>query len=509
LKFVTFGGKEKTYQAWNGVYADNLTNNRTYNELGAYTDANGVEKFYDNQTDNYQQTHYQLHLNHFFTPELFLNATAHYTRGKGYYEEYKKDRWVDEYGLLPDTINGKAQWTTDLIRRKWLDNHFGGFVFGLNYQKDQISATLGGGINRYVGDHFGKVIWARNAQNLDPDHEWYRSHSIKDDGNIYLKTNVELIENLNVTADLQYRYVRHRMDGQNDKFDWDTYKMRTLNIDKTFHFFNPKLGATYRIDKTQDVYASWSVANREPNRNNFTEAGVNEQPVAETLYDTELGYRLQKKNYSAGINAYYMKYKNQLVLTGKVSEIGELLTSNVEDSYRAGIEIVAGVKITSTLKWDGNIALSSNKILNYHDVSYVYDADYNVVGQVDSIYSSTNTGYSPNLVANSIFTYSLKNFEISLMSQLVGKQYLDNTSTEAKSIDPYFVNNLSLNYSLPLKMIKSVDFRILLNNIFNEVYETGGYAWTEMYQGDSGRYHYKYLFPQAGINVLASVTLKF
>lgn len=509
LRLLNFGGKERTYQAWNGVYSGNLVNNRTYNELGAYVDNTGVDQFYDNQTDNYQQTHYQLHLNQILSSSLFLNASAHYTRGKGYYEEYKKDKSFDEYSLIPDTLNGQARSTTDLIRRKWLDNHFGGVVFALNYQNDGLSTTFGGGLNRYAGAHYGKVIWVRNAQNPNPEHEYYRSNSIKDDGNIYLKTSYDLFKSLNLSADLQYRFVRHRMEGQNDKFDWDTNKMRPLDIDKSFHFFNPKLGVTYKIDKTQDVYASWSVANREPNRNNFTESGVNDQPVAETLFDTELGYRFQDKDYSVGINAYYMKYKNQLVLTGKISEIGELLTSNVEDSYRAGIEIVAGGRLSDHFRWDGNISISTNKILNYHSYVSVYDPDYDVVGTVDSVYTSTNIGYSPNVVTNSVFTYTRGNFEASIMSQFVGKQYLDNTSTEEKSVNSYVVNNLSLKYSLPLKKMKSVDFQILVNNLFNETYETGGYAWTEMYPGDANQYHYKYLYPQAGIHLLGSVTFKF
>ena len=509
LRLLNFGGKERTYQAWNGVYSGNLVNNRTYNELGAYVDNTGVDQFYDNQTDNYQQTHYQLHLNQILSSSLFLNASAHYTRGKGYYEEYKKDRSFDEYSLIPDTLNGQARSTTDLIRRKWLDNHFGGVVFALNYQNDGLSTTFGGGLNRYAGAHYGKVIWVRNAQNPNPEHEYYRSNSIKDDGNIYLKTSYDLFKSLNLSADLQYRFVRHRMEGQNDKFDWDTNKMRPLDIDKSFHFFNPKLGVTYKIDKTQDVYTSWSVANREPNRNNFTESGVNDQPVAETLFDTELGYRFQDKDYSVGINAYYMKYKNQLVLTGKISEIGELLTSNVEDSYRAGIEIVAGGRLSDHFRWDGNISISTNKILNYHSYVSVYDPDYDVVGTVDSVYTSTNIGYSPNVVTNSVFTYTRGNFEASIMSQFVGKQYLDNTSTEEKSVNSYIVNNLSLKYSLPLKKMKSVDFQILVNNLFNETYETGGYAWTEMYPGDANQYHYKYLYPQAGIHLLGSVTFKF
>jgi len=509
LKFVTFGGKEKTYQAWNGVYSDYLSTQRTYNELGSYTDADGNERFYDNQTDNYNQTHYQLHWNQVLSPELYLNASAHYTRGKGYYEEYKGERYYDEYSLIPDTINGVAQSTTDLVRRKWLDNHFGGVVFALNYQKKTISASLGGGLNRYSGEHFGKVIWVKNAQNLDVDHEWYRSHSVKDDANVYAKMNVAVTDQFYVAADLQYRYIRHTMSGQNDKFDWDTMSMRPLDIDKPFHFFNPKFGLTYLISDIQDVYASFSIANREPNRNNYTDAGKNDQPVSERLYDGEFGYRIKTKTFSAGINAYYMKYKNQLVLTGKISEIGEPLTSNVDNSYRSGIEIIAGCQILTSLRWDGNISLSRNKILNYTDIAYIYDADYNKIGQVSTEHKSTNIAYSPDLVANSVFIYKFKNFEAGFYSQYVGKQYLDNTSSDECAMDAYFVNNLSLQYSLPLKNIRSIDLKLMINNIFNEEYETNGYAWSEYYPGDDARYSYKYLFPQAGINFMTGVTLKF
>lgn len=509
LKFVTFGGKEKTYQAWNGVTSDSLLTNRTYNEIGAYTDADGKKKFYDNQTDNYNQTHYQLHWNQEILPELYFNASAHYTRGIGYYEEYKGDRYYSEYGLTPDTINGSAQATSDLVRRKWLDNHFGGIIWALNYQKENINASLGGGLNRYVGEHFGKVIWVRNAQNLDVDHEWYRSHSVKDDANIYAKLNVGILDDLYVSADLQYRYVHHTMSGLNDKFNWNTMSMRPLDINKPFHFFNPKLGVTYLLADNQNVYASFSVANREPNRNNYTDAGENDQPLSERLYDTELGYRFGTKTFSAGINAYYMKYKHQLVLTGKISEIGEALTSNVDDSYRTGIELMAGWQILKSFKWDGNLSLSRNKIINYTDVAYIYDEDYNITGQINTEHKSTNIAYSPGLVANSVFTYRLKNFEMGFYSQFVGKQYLDNTTSDERSMDAYFVNNLSLQYSLLLKNIRSIDFKLMINNLFNEVYETNGYAWSEYYQGDTTRYSYKYLFPQAGINLMAGVTVKF
>jgi len=509
LKFVTFGGNERTYQAWNGVYSDYLSTNRTYNELGKYKDAYGNTKFYDNQTDNYTQNHYQFHWNQVLNDELFFNASAHYTPGKGYYEEYKKDSEYVKYGLIPDSINGVALKETDLVRRKWLDNHFGGLIWALNYQKNNVSASLGGGINRYDGDHFGKVIWVRNAQNLDVGHEWYRSHAVKDDANVYLKSNINLLDKFTATVDLQYRYIRHIMKGQNDKFDTLTLAMRPLDIDKIFHFFNPKFGLTYQIDNNQDVYGSFSIANREPNRNNYTDAGKDEHPLSERLFDTELGYRIKNERFVAGVNAYYMKYKNQLVLTGKISEIGEPLTSNVADSYRAGIELIAGLNLFAGFRWDGNMTLSQNKIFNFTDVAYVYNANYDPIDKVEALYEKTDIAYAPNIILNSNLSYTFKNFEAAFNSQYVGKQFLDNTSNNEKAMDAYFVNNLSLRYSLPLRNIRSIDFSLMVNNIFNTKYETNGYAWSEFYPGDDTRYNYRYLFPQAGINFLAGITFKF
>lgn len=509
LKFITFGGKEKSYQAWDGVSSDSLLTNRTYNSIGKYKDVNGKDAFYDNQTDNYIQTHYQLHWNQVITPALFLNASVHYTRGEGYYEEYKTKRYYNEYGLIPDTINGSALSKTDLIRRKMLDNYFGGAVWALNYKKESLNATLGGGINRYSGTHFGTVIWARNSNNLAVDHEWYRNHAVKDDANLYAKFNVAILDNLYASADMQYRYIHHTMLGDDDKFDWNTSALRPLDIDKTFHFFNPKIGLTYILSDNQDIYASYSIANREPNRSNYTDALVNERPVSERLYDAEIGYRIKNTNLVAGVNAYYMNYKHQLVLTGKVSDTGKLLTSNVDNSYRAGVEFLAGYRITNNFKWDGNLSLSKNKILKYTDLAYIYNANYKVVGQIETEHKSTNIAYSPEMVANSIFSYTFKNFEAGFYSQYVGKQYLDNTTSDDRALDAYFVNNMSFQYSLPLKHIRTVDLKLMINNLFNEVYETSGFAAFEYAEGNNTPISYKSLFPQAGINFMASVTVKF
>lgn len=512
LKFITFGGKEKTYQAWNGVDSEIMKTNRTYNELGEYTDNNGKTHYYDNQTDNYTQLHYQLHWLQTFSPQLHLSTTAHYTRGYGYYEEYKTDRKYKEYGLIPDTIAGSALSTTDLVRQKWLDNYFYGLTLALNYTLDNTNFTIGGAANQYDGNHYGKIIWVRFANNADIGKDWYRSTSTKKDANIYAKVNSEILSGLFANMDLQYRYISYSMKGTDDKYDDATGTMRDITTKNpyTFNFFNPKFGFTYLLNKQNNIFASYSIANREPNRTNYTERSASESlPKNETLYDTEIGYHYQSKTVSAGVNLYYMKYKNQLILTGKISEIGELLSTNVPDSYRRGIELTAGAKICKWLKWDGNVTFSQNKIKKFTEEGVdEYDANWNWTGSKNNYLGTTDIAYSPNTIANSIFTASLDKFEIGFMSNYVSKQYFDNTSSNDRAIDAYFVNNLSLQYTIGLQGTKGLNFRVLINNLFNETYSSNAYSWYSYYLNGQ-RMNEKRYFPQAGTNFLASVSIKF
>lgn len=509
LKLITFGGAEKTYQAWNGVSADSLNTNRTFNELGVYFDDNGKMKYYDNQTDNYSQTHYQLHWLQRLNRSLNLNVAAHYTRGKGYYEDYKQDRKYTEYGIAAPVVNGTALKRTDLVRQKWLDNHFAGITWSLNYTGNTISASLGGAANRYDGDHFGKVIWVRNASNLNIGDDWYRNNGLKDDANVYAKVTAELMPSLFINADAQYRFIRHTMKGTDDKYNSDAGTMRVIDQTHTFHFFNPKAGLTYRMAGGHDLYASYSIANREPNRNNYTEAGPSEMPTHETLYDTEVGYRFQSAKLSLGANLYWMQYRNQLILTGKISEIGELLTSNIPDSYRRGVELMASWKPLNWLQWVGSVTLSQNKIMNFteQDVD-VYDADWNWIDSKSTVLGTTNIAYSPSVVANNRFTFNIKEVELALISHYVGKQYIDNTSSDDRSMPAYFVNNLSAAYSIQLPKLKSIDLQLMVNNLFNEKYVSNGYVWYSYYLDGERQNDLRY-FPQAGTNFLATISFKF
>ena len=517
LKFIVFGGKEKTYHAWDGVPSGNgedinyLITDRTYNPCGYMgLDADGKPLYYNNQTDNYNLTNYHLTFLQILNPNLTLNATLHYYKGAGYYEEYKADRKLVEYGLKPFVHDGVNVTKVDLVRQKHMDNYFGGAIFSLDYIKDKWDVSLGGGANYYDGDHFGKVLWTKKSNgNSDfyPEHEYYRNDAQKTDANIFLRANYQLDKHFNLFADMQYRYIRYKLDGQNDDYDSSISDMQVLDFDNTFNFFNPKAGIFYQIDSENDLYASLAVGHREPNRNNYTDGKFATLPKAETLYDYELGYKYHSRSFSAGVNLYYMKYKDQLILTGEVNDIGEMLTSNIPDSYRAGIEFTAGLPITSWLQWNGNLTLSQSKIKDYTE--YIDDWE---TGQSADYLGTTSISYSPDVVAGSLFSAEYLNWSAGLQSSYVGKQYLDNSGSEDRKLDAYFVNNLRLGYTFKVKGVKSVSLNLLINNLFNEKYESNGYVWYSWYEGagnDRVRKNQLRSFPQAGTNVLANVVLKF
>ncbi|MDP4271518.1 MAG: TonB-dependent receptor, partial [Bacteroidota bacterium] len=519
LKFITFGGTEHTYHAWNGVPKDSLTTHRTYNPSGYMgTDASGNPLYYKNQTDNYTQNHYKLILSHVINPNLSLNAALFLIKGKGYYEEYKDSvsesslgKILECYGLKSFEYNGKIVSIRDRIQQKWLDNDFGGVVFSLNYKMNKLDATFGGGANRYVGYSFGKNMWVKDYFTVDPNYnygqEFYRSKGDKYDANLYVKANYQLTKELSAYADLQYRYIDYTIKGTNDKFDWNIYALQPLDIHKQFNFFNPKAGLFYQIDKNSQAYASVSVAHREPTRNNFTDAVNSIEPTSERLIDYEAGYTFANKTFTVGANLYFMDYKNQLILNGQINAVGEALTTNIPESYRAGIELMAGVKITDWLKWTGNATLSQNRIKNFTEYVDNFDANWTSLKQEEHFLGTTPIAFSPNLTAASIISADYRKWSAGLMSNYVGKQYIDNTGNNDRSLNAYFVNNLRVGYVLNPKAVKELGFSILVNNIFNVKYESN--AWVYSYYYDGVRYASDGYFPQAGTNVLANVTLKF
>lgn len=556
VKLMTFGGKERTYHAWDGISAAQMAVNRRYNPCGEIKDIvrneegfpvfnpNGdpetrVVGFYNGQTDNYVQTNYQAIVSQKLGLRWNLNATLHYTKGDGYYEEYKNAATLTEYNLQPwlpadpakeGYLNKEGYVNkSNLIRRKQMDNGFGGGVFSFNYAGDKLTASIGGAANRYAGDHFGNVIWIKNyVGDLMPDHEYYRNHSVKDDANVFARANWEVARGLSIYGDLQYRYIHHTIKGPGDKWNWLDGTRQMLDVNKKYHFFNPKAGLFYDINDHHNVYASFAVAHKEPTRNNFTDAKFGTTPKPERLLDYELGYAFRSRIFSAGANLYYMDYKDQLVLTGQVNDIGELLSDNVARSFRMGIELTAGVQITRWLRWDLNATFSRNRILDYTE--YVDDYVVDDSGEWIPTYTqtaihigNTDISFSPSIIAGSLISVNFGDFSASLQSQYVGSQYVTNSMQNGVKgpdgewelaplkLDAYFVNNLRLNYAFRLPSMQFLNVGVAINNLFNAMYCNNGWGYSMMVkEGDTSfRCNNMGYFPQAGINFMVSATLRF
>lgn len=513
IKMITFAGKEQTYHAWNYASKEEMElYGRRYNSCGyMYTDEEGRMHFYDNQTDNYVQKNYQLLFNHQFSSAWSMNLGLHYTKGDGYYQEYKDGRSLVEYGLNPFMQNGEEIAWSDLVRKKAMDNGFGGGIFSFSYKNQRLNAAIGGGFNRYGGYHFGQVLWVKNyIGTLSPNHEYYRNKGTKNDGNIYLKADYQLTDGLNMYADMQYRHIKYQIEGTNDKWNSVTNDgLQFLNIDETFNFFNPKLGLTWQMNRNNRLFGSFSVAHKEPTRNNYTDGKLHEHPKQERLLDYELGYAYTNQWLNLGANIYFMDYKNQLVLTGELNEIGEPLAANMPDSYRMGIELMAGVRTDFGLSWDINATWSRNRIQNFIETLYENE---DVNGSKWEIHhGDTPIAFSPDFILNNLLSYQYRKFEVSLQSQYVSKQYMSNARQEDHVLDAYFVSHLNLSYSFKLPFVKSATIGLTVYNLFNEEYENNGYAGGGFYMdnGEKVRYNYAGYAAQAKTNVLGHLSLNF
>lgn len=517
VRFITFGGKECTYHAWDGISKTDLTDNRKYNPNGEIKRDGKVIGFYDDQTDNYRQTHYQLIWDQGIGANWHWNLGLHYTDGFGYYQEYKNARTLKEYGLEPFMVGDNKVKKSSLVRKKNVDSGFGGAVFSLNFAKGSLNTTFGGSFNSYANDHYGNVIWVENyLLPLDPSHEYYRNKGKKNDFTIYWKASNTLWQSLRLYADMQYRHIGYKITGDNDKWDWTASPehLQVLNVDEKFDFFNPKVGLIYDFNKHNTAYASFSVAQKEPTRNNYTDGLFTVHPKAEKLFDWEAGYTFSSDRFTAGVNFYYMKYKDQLVLNGKLNEIGEAMAENVPDSYRMGVELQAGVKITEWLRWDLNGTFSRNRIKDY--VGYVsnYEASTwnDLYTQTAVEKGNTTIAMSPSFIGNSVIAFNLKGFSAQFTSQYVSRQYLDNFENKEDSLDPYFVSHLNLAYTFKLPHVKAITVGCTVYNIFNEKYETNGYSQTCALVSADGSYKLSSdprFYPMAGTNVLAHLTFSF
>ncbi len=483
-----FSGNEKTYQAWYGISeADLIAGNRTNNSAGTEKPSEP----YDNETDNYTQTHYQLFFNHLIGKRISFNTALFLTKGKGYYEQYKAQQKYSKYGMPNPLSTGTPVTKSDMIWQLWLDNDFYGNIFSLQYKDNKTLATFGGGYTRYDGLHFGKIIWAEKG--LTDIKNWYDLDALKTDFNIYLKQQTQVATNWNLFYDLQYRHVKYNTEGFRDN--------PSLPIKNKFNFFNPKAGISYNKNGWKS-YFSFGIANKEPNRDDF-EAGTAQQPKPERLNDVEIGIERVKANYNWSATLYYMSYKNQLVLTGKINDVGAYSRTNIPESYRAGIELQGGIKLNSWVNATANLALSQNEVKNFTE----FIDDYDNGGQKINSFQSSDIAFSPDVVGGASINFlPFKNAELSLLSKYVSKQYLDNTENDGRLLNAFYTQDVRAIYTIRKKCLKEVNIIAQVNNIFGRKYEPNGYTFSYFVGGETVTENY--YFPMAGTNFMLGVNVR-
>lgn len=482
IRLMAFGGKEKTYQAWNGIDKATWETNPRFNYSGMYTDLfTGEDKFYDNETDNYRQNHYQLLWEQRFNDKWNLETTLHYTRGKGYYENYKR---VDEtdvdathysnYNLPVQIVGGSPVEITDFIRKKWLDNDFYGVVSTLYGKFENLDLNFGLVGNQYYGRHFGNVTGVYFPQ-ID-EHEYYRNRSVKNEVAGFAKFIVTK-NRFEFFGDLQLRNITYdtKIAQQGDD--------EGVNLDKKWTFFNPKAGINYKIPAGK-IFISAAIAHREPNRDDLF---ANPQTEAEKLYDYEAGIEKRTGKVSFTGNLYYMNYVNQLVLNGQINNVGEFIRVNSGQSYRMGIELGALAQISEKVNLSGNLTLSKNENKSFK----------NETSEGIEILGDTPISFSPNFIGNLSMNYiPNKKLSFGIQNQYVGKQFLDNTNNENLQLKDYWLTDFNAKYTLKIQKTE-IDFKFLLNNIFNKKYVNNGYV----YEGPV-------YFSQAGTNFMFGMSIK-
>jgi iron complex outermembrane recepter protein len=484
FRLNAFSGAEKTYQSWNGIDEATLKTNRKYN---AFT--------YENQTDNYQQDHYQFLTNHSLSRYWSLNANLFYTKGFGYYEEFKEDQKFSSYGLPDLIIGNETIKRTELIRQKWLDNDFYGTTFSLDYQSfKKVSTSLGGGYNIFDGLHFGDIIWAKFAP--ENGFRWYKNKTLKTDFNLYSKTNLQITDKLNIYTDLQIRSVDLDMNGTANQLQDITQRHK-------YTFFNPKFGATSTISDKLQTYISFSIGQKEPNRTDFVDKDKAEDPKSEKLQDLELGLKYNSPKVAFSVNGFWMNYKDQLVVTGAINDVGNPIRTNIPKSKRAGIELEYNYSFSTKLAWATNATFSKNTVSNFVEFIPDYEGSNFIVN-----HKKADIAYSPSTILGSQLIFKpIKQLELAFLSKFVGKQYLDNTSNEARKLNPYFTNDLRILYDFKPKSFPKISLGLYLNNVLNEQFENNGYTYSYLYENQV--YTENFYYPQAGRNFMATASLKF
>jgi iron complex outermembrane receptor protein len=511
IKGIHYSGHEITYQSWYGtpesrvngdvegmmIHALNngLSEAQTDNLLNAGRTYNFYE--YDNQVDNYNQDHYQLHFNHKLSNAININAALHYTHGFGYFEQFRPGDEFGDYGLDEPIINGSPIGEGDFIRRRWLDNDFYGITFNSSYEKDDWSFILGGAYNEYRGDHFGEIIWAQLGQDLNIRDRYYDNVGNKDDFNIYLKSTYGITDKLSLFADLQFRSVQYETFGLSSD-------LINLDVDVAYNFFNPKFGLSYALNNTSQIYASYSRGNREPVRADFVDALTDQEPLPESMDDFEFGFKSTNRKLSFEANAYFMNYQNQLVLSGALNDVGSPVRINVDQSYRAGVELAAGYAFNEKLSLAANLALSQNKIKAFDETVYDYTNGFEIL---TNPFSDTDISFSPNVVGGATLSYKpITNLDLQWRAKYVGNQFLDNTSDINRQLDAYLVNDLLIAYDLKFNSSNKLELRLKVNNVLNELYSANGYTFNYIF---GEKIVENFLYPQATRNILIGINLEF
>lgn len=515
IKAIAFGGKERTYQSWYGVPESRLNSDEVAMEETAATEGWTDEQLqhmknssprtfnfytYPNQVDDYGQDHQQLHLSTQITADLTGHISLHRTHGSGYYEEFKGKDELSNYGLEPVVVNGETITTLDVVRRRWLDNIFYGATWSLQLERDKWNSVLGGTINRYDGDHFGEIIRADLITLVQLNRLYYFNNGLKDDVSVYWRNQFQTGKGFSLFADIQYRGIGYSSSGTENE-------LNAFNFEKNYRFFNPKAGFTWQYAPSAQLYLSLAVAQREPVRSDLVDNPTGTVPSPEKLYDYEIGLRKKSSRWNMNLNGYYMFYRDQLVLTGALNDVGANIRTNAPVSYRAGIELDGGVRIHPKLRWIGNITLSRNRIREFEEILYDYGDAFDQYNEVKVIHRDTHISFSPDVIAGSQLLFRpVQDVELAFLSKYVGNQYLDNTSNEQRKIDPYFLQDIRVSWTLRPKKLSELSFSFLAANIFNAMYSSNGYTYG--FLGGATTYRQNYFYPQAGRNFLVMMTVR-
>lgn len=501
-------GTEHTGITWNGITPEEMAKDRRYNSAGEYTDDEGNTRYYNNETDNYYSDIFQALYSRFLTEKLTLNATLSYNHGYGYYEDYETNKdFASYFGLSNQTVDGETYSSSDAIDRKLMKNDFYCANFYLDYKYKSLNVSAGMMASYYDGDNYGRIVWVKHNQNIADGYEWYRYDDKKRDYNFFMKATYRVSPLLSVFGDLQYRDVNLPVSGLDDDFV-------ALDIDNHYHFFNPKVGLNYQLDKDKrwgDLYASLSVGNREPLLSDLKEGskgGNTKEIKPERLFDYELGYRINKSNYAFNANVYYMNYHDQMVQTGKLNDVGYKLMQNVDKSYRLGLELAGSYTPVKMLRLDANVTFSRNKIKDYTAYFDNYNDDWEVDGQISEYHKSTNICFSPKVVSSGVVTFTpIKSVSLSIIEKYVSKQYMDNTSNDITSLPEYFFTNVIAGYTHKVKGLGEVELQAYVNNVFSKKYVANGWSDAD-YEGGVKTYYLGY-YPQAERNFMTRLSLRF